>query len=236
MASKSSRSGPARPDRSTECAADGGNPRHVASFNRQTLLRARLQGYPHSPGAVRPERRAPKPGRTPEPVFGCSKAAAWQLPVSCLSTGSGQQQHREPAASRQQGCSKRTASPQQADSKRPATTCHTRVHQRPPCLERRRPRRRHRIQTSTAKKPPDGASGREHPDGVSPLIAMSDVHPVAVCGYLLVTDPAISGLTPSPAPDAENTLDHVCVFSRPAGLKNQATPTKAFGRKEAQRG
>ena len=25
----------------------------------------------------------------------------------------------------------------------------------------------------------------DHPDGVSPLIAMSDVHPVAVCGYLL---------------------------------------------------
>ena len=35
---------------------------------------------------------------------------------------------------------------------------------------------------------------------------------------------------------AENTLDHVCAFSRPTGLLNQATPAKAFGRKEAQRG
>ena len=90
---------------------------------------------------LQPKPRAPKPGRTPESVFGCSKAAAWQLPVSCLSAGSGQQQPSNPAAS-----------PQQADSKRPATTRRARVTQRPPYLERRRPRRRHRIRTSTEKK------------------------------------------------------------------------------------
>ena len=93
---------------------------------------------------------------------GCCLAVAGQLPVSRERTATTQQADSKPTARMQGAASKRTASPQQADSKRPATTCHARVRQWPPCLERRRLRRRHRIRTSTAKKPGRSLAHRLH--------------------------------------------------------------------------